>query len=496
MRSFFRDEFHEFTPNDPTTDSSFWQFVTIRVISVSVAIVSCAFSVAIYSVSADTILLKSAETLKGQITSESDLSVTISTETLTGKTDKTIASEIVGLTLTSPAENKPEAAQSPSEESSSKSGVTPDAEGFYGVPDAVIDDPDGYVNLRKEKNADSPIIAKVKKDEPFEYRCTQNATWCKVKLASGVTGWMHYSRIKRYYTEKDLPKGPEDSGEEIDEQTRKHGVNYYEVTRAAARGDKKALKTFFTLGLDGAAEETHITSILPVVIHLVGDDALAGFLRNQPLNFQFTVRNKLDDNVTYPFRSLEYLQLHFPKTSKLFFRREIYFPSPDGHYTIHKVFSDEQPTEDSKVTRSQLIDKGTGKVVKDLTAEDEGRWLYREGDVEWAPDSKGFLYFGEGPIKPEAYQLSGKSFVNIEVPSLDHMPLSGCDPKLGNAYPGLEKIHWSKPGTLVCKKTCYHKSTDKSGTDHELQRTYEITMTIGPDGKLTTEEKPVENNEY
>src|SRR5436189_2435234 len=67
------------------------------------------------------------------------------------------------------------AAESPSEESSSKSSekpdVTPDAEGFYGVPDAVIDDPDGYVNLRKEKSADSPIVAKVKKDEPFEFEC-------------------------------------------------------------------------------------------------------------------------------------------------------------------------------------------------------------------------------------------------------------------------------------------------------------------------------------
>jgi hypothetical protein len=60
-------------------------------------------SVAIYSVSADTIVLKSGETLKGQITSESDLRVTISTETSTGKTDKTIAkSEIVGMTLSSP----------------------------------------------------------------------------------------------------------------------------------------------------------------------------------------------------------------------------------------------------------------------------------------------------------------------------------------------------------------------------------------------------------
>jgi hypothetical protein len=272
-------------------------------------------------------------------------------------------------------------------------------------------------------------------------------------------------------------------------------VNYYEVTRAAARGDKKALKTFFTLGLDGAAAETHDTSIVPVVTHLIGDDALSEFLRSQPLDFQFRVRNALDENVTWPFRSLAYLQLHFPKTSKLVFRREIDFPSPDGHYTIHKVFPDKEPTEDSKVIRSQLIDKRTGKVVKDLTAEDNGRGLYREGDVEWAPDSKAFLYFGDGPVKPEAYQLSGKSFVKVEVPSLDHMPLSGCDPKLGNAYPGLEKIHWSKPGTLVCKKTCYYKSTDESGTEHQLQRTYEITMTIGSDGKLTIEEKPVENSE-
>ena len=127
------------------------------------------------------------------------------------------------------ANDEPIAAESPSEQSSSRSGekpsVTSDAEGFS--PNGVIDDPDGYVNLRKEKSADSPIVAKVKKGEPFEFECrvineqrTEHETWCKVKLASGVTGWMHYSRIKWYYTEKDLPKGPEDSGEEIDQQTR------------------------------------------------------------------------------------------------------------------------------------------------------------------------------------------------------------------------------------------------------------------------------------
>src|SRR5437667_7559935 len=218
------------------------------------------------------------------------------------------------------------AAESPSEESSSKSGVTPDAEGFYGVPDAVIDDPDGYVNLRREKSADSPIVAKVKRDEPFEFKCTQNATWCKVKLASGLTGWMHYGRIKRYYTEKDLPKGPEDSGEEIDEQTRKHGVNYYEVTRAAAHGDKKALKTFFTLDLDGAAAETHVSAIVEVVIHLVGDDKFAAFLREQPAEFRQGISGGWELGTFSPFDPKEYFQQHFPKSAKLLF--------PDYHQLI------------------------------------------------------------------------------------------------------------------------------------------------------------------
>jgi TPR repeat len=295
--------------------------------------VICTLFVEVCVLSADTIVLKSGETLKGQITSESGLSVTISTETSTGKADKTIAKmEIVGMTPSSPTGNKPDlaTAEVASEESPSKSGekpdVTPDADGFYGVPDAVIDDADGYVNLRKDKNATSPIIAKVKDNEPFEFQCGVSWPWCKVKLKSGVIGWMHHSRIKRYYTEKDLPNGPEDSGEEIEEQTRKQGVNYYEVTRAAARGDKKALKTFFTLGLDGAAAETHDTSIVEVVIHLVGDDKFAEFLREQPPELRRSISGGWELGTFSPFDPKEYFQQHFPKSAKLVF--------PDYHHLI------------------------------------------------------------------------------------------------------------------------------------------------------------------
>src|ERR1700751_120590 len=73
--------------------------------------VICTLFVEVCVLSADTIVLRSGETLKGQITSQSDLSVTISTETSTGKADKTIAKmEIVGMTPSSPPGNKPDLA--------------------------------------------------------------------------------------------------------------------------------------------------------------------------------------------------------------------------------------------------------------------------------------------------------------------------------------------------------------------------------------------------
>jgi hypothetical protein len=187
------------------------------------------------------------------------------------------------------------------------------------LANGVIDDPDGYVNLRKDQSAESAVVAKVQKDQPFEFQCGRDATWCEVKLPSGTTGWMHHSRIKLYYTEKDLPKGPQDFGEEIDEQTRRRGVNYSKLARAAARGDAKALKTFFSLGLDGAAAETHIASIEEVVIHLVGDEKFAAFLREQPPAFRPRIGEGWDLGTFSPFDPREYFRHHFPKSAKIVF---------------------------------------------------------------------------------------------------------------------------------------------------------------------------------
>lgn len=103
-------------------------------------------------------------------------------------------------------------------------------------------------------------------------------------------------------------------------------MNYYEVTRAAARGDKKALRTFFTLGLDGAAAETHITSIEEVVIHLVGDDKFAAFLREQPPEFRQGISGGWELGTFSPFDPKEYFRQHFPKSAKILF--------PDYHQLI------------------------------------------------------------------------------------------------------------------------------------------------------------------
>ncbi len=191
-------------------------------------------------------------------------------------------------------------------------------EGFAEVAEhrGVIDDPDGYVNLRKGPLLNAPVVTKVKAGEPFSFQRKENEPWCKVKLASGATGWMHGSRIKLFFTRDDLPeKGSDD---EIDQQARKQGTNYYEITQAAARGDKKALKKFLSVGSDGAAAEEHV-GVTAVVIHLVGDDAFASFLREQPRSFCKNISFGWDLGVVYPFDTEEYFRQHFPKSAKILF---------------------------------------------------------------------------------------------------------------------------------------------------------------------------------
>jgi SH3-like domain-containing protein len=66
----------------------------------------------------------------------------------------------------------------------------------------VIDDSDGFVNVRASESAEAAVIATVKTGESFMFECQKEAEWCKVTLRSGKSGWMHRSRIRFHFTEK------------------------------------------------------------------------------------------------------------------------------------------------------------------------------------------------------------------------------------------------------------------------------------------------------
>ncbi|PYK30512.1 MAG: hypothetical protein DME57_06615 [Verrucomicrobia bacterium] len=388
----------------------------------------------------------------------------------------------------------PSSSEAPSDETVSREflGFT-DANTFRGV----IDDPDGYANLRSKPDAESAIVTKVKTGERFTFQRHEYDKWCSVKLVSGKSGWMDAQRIMLSFTKDDLPGKPE-QGDEIDEQARKHGIDYYEATQGAVGGDVEARKKFFSVSefADGAAAEEH-AGVLGVVVHLIGDDALAAFLQSQPISFQVSVRNSIEGDATWPFRSVGYLQRHFPKTSKIFFHREITdWPSPDGKYAIHKVFSDEYTDEDSVVTRSELIDKATRKRVLDLKSQDNGAGQYKEGDVEWAPDSKGFLFITQtrnGGPETKLYFLMGNSFRKIELPP-ESGPPAETDPGIANAVYDSDyevSMHWSNPNTIVREKTYIYKKSIVRDSPYVIERKYEITMTITPDGKIASERKKI-----
>ncbi|WP_175549588.1 SH3 domain-containing protein [Chryseobacterium polytrichastri] len=59
----------------------------------------------------------------------------------------------------------------------------------------IIQDPDGYTNLRKDKNASSEILQKIKSGESIDVLENQGDWWL-VKTNEGKQGYVHKSRVK------------------------------------------------------------------------------------------------------------------------------------------------------------------------------------------------------------------------------------------------------------------------------------------------------------
>jgi hypothetical protein len=187
-------------------------------------------------------------------------------------------------------------------------------------PRGVINDPDGFTNVRAEPREKTAIVARVKTGEVFEYGRpgADGSEWWKVTLASGKKGWMHFSRIRRFAVPDDIVVAEND---EINIWARRKGLDYYPLACAAAKGDPAAMQRYFGLGCDGAACETH-DEVFVMVIHLLGDEKVAKFLSQQSPSYLKEVGDFIkDSNALLPFEQIGYMKRNFPKTAKALFHR-------------------------------------------------------------------------------------------------------------------------------------------------------------------------------
>lgn len=184
----------------------------------------------------------------------------------------------------------------------------------------VIDDPDGFTYVRAGQSSESAIVAKVKAGEVFDFNIddlvTRPSEWRKVTLASGKKGYMHYSRIRFHATMADL--ADRQPGDEGNLCARAKGLDYYPLARGAARGERKAMQSYFGLVCDGAGGEIHAEICLSV-IHLLGDDKLSKFLRGQSSDYLVNLREVIEYGTPNGQEPAAYLKRVFPKTSAILY---------------------------------------------------------------------------------------------------------------------------------------------------------------------------------
>ena len=390
---------------------------------------------------------------------------------------------------------------------------------------AVINDPDGYTNVR---DYDGKVVAKVKEGERFiaakPWNRSDDPKW-SVRLKSGLTGFMDKTRIhvlpdeplmklnyaaRKKEWRKLLSKRVTEN-DEAASQAKGHGVDYNKTLVRASEGNLEALAKFVSLAefMDGAAAEAYFPEAWEL-FHVVGDKTLAKFVRGLPLADQVGVRGTLIGGMSEEEfangADVDYLQRYFPETTKILFRGEIVdWTSPDGRYSIRKTFTNPFDLTESKVSHSELIEKATGQVLCDLTNADIGVGGGREGSVLWSPDSKRFAYVASDLSHPggifrtpqpppqktqtTVYQLSGNSCVKVDLP-LNQPPGQESDREITGAVMGHDFVsptRWQNPNTLILEKHDYYeKLTPSSGEIHGFDRLYEITVSFKEDGTAST----------
>jgi hypothetical protein len=157
----------------------------------------------------------------------------------------------------------------------------------------------------------------------------------EVYLKSGVSGTIPRNRIrllpdeplmKLNYDEckKEWHKWQFETGTTGEQASaaREHGINYYKILSEASEGDVKAMATFFSFSrfMDGGAAESYCPDTW-VLLHVVGDETFAKFLRAQPPQERHGIGVTFSSpGDTEPISAPKpYIKRHFPKTYKLLF---------------------------------------------------------------------------------------------------------------------------------------------------------------------------------
>jgi len=369
----------------------------------------------------------------------------------------------------------------------------------------VINDPDGYVNVRKEQSAKASIITKIQEGEVFEFEESEGSPWWKVTTDSGKEGWVYFDRIRFHLTDDDLFNGGE--GDELTLYGQSKGVEYFKLSRKAAAGDPESLARYLSLGdADGAAGESHAHQF-NTVLHALGDEKLAAFLKSQPVQLQINVRNQwLNEVALWPFEPFGYVERNFPKTGEILLKKEIVsWQSPNGKYAILKMFSDAAARESSTVEKAQIINKTTGGVLADFSDQDTGFGASREGLALWSKDSKLVAIFTGDLYQQADLQVFGQSkgelFRKVALPvSASHEIKGRADAELTGAkhiFGRTQPLKWTGNTLSIQRHDYYEKEGPADSGIQGIGRTmlWEVEFEDGKSRLVKVEEINFEDEE-
>lgn len=210
--------------------------------------------------------------------------------------------------------------------------LAPDQADSWGIESmAVIEDPDGYTNIRDEEGN---IVTTVKEKEQFLVIAPQpGAKHWEAYLANGIQGYIHPSRVKKLPDEpiaklnyapsvetwKKLAK-TESEEEEKREALKRGEILYYANLLRASEGNTDALTRFFTKKFDDAPSNDYLADGWKL-LHLLGDEKFAEFLRSQTQELRDDIAAMyLEEWTTYSISDGKaYVLKHFPATGKVLY---------------------------------------------------------------------------------------------------------------------------------------------------------------------------------